>query len=616
MTRAAVVLFALLAACGGGGPPKASNEARETRSFVQQLAAQGPTKRIASVAPGIDADALLDWAQWKYPTLFPKGASTVDIEYEGTAYAVRAYPGGNYLGVSRQGEVWGLGGFTNGALQSFGAVANYAAQVQADRCQTYAERCVAPSALDTRLRALIASQGLSGDPTVGRTLPHIADALPQLGKLLFFSKSLSAPRDTACASCHHPTLGGGDSLGVPIGAGAQQPDLVGPLRMRADRQLFVARNSNTFFNTTLYDRVLFADGRVESLLAPGAAVPHGGQGATLRTPDGAPDGRAGPNLLAAQARFPITGAAEMRGDALPGMSDHDVRQHIAARLATEAAAQPDGTGWLPHFRRAFGKPQGSAAELITFDNIMLAISEYERSAVFVKSPWQRYVLGENLAIDGEAKSGALFFFRDVSAGGQACSQCHKGDFFTDEKFHAIGFPQVGPGFAGDGVDLGRQRVSGAAADKQSFRTPSLLNVEMTAPYGHSGSYDGLFFVNRHYVFEGDEVGDLVQTRSWCRFSPFREQLDCAAQQSRVSRESFAAISAMLDQRVSDPANALPIINRNNASAGINAQIETFLAALTDPCVKDRQCLARWIPRPDEAPDAHQLNAVDWTGRPL
>ncbi|MDJ0919320.1 MAG: cytochrome c peroxidase, partial [Woeseiaceae bacterium] len=63
---------------------------------------------------------------------------------------------------------------------------------------------------------MIAAQGLTGDPTTGRDLPSINDPLAQLGKLLFFSKSLSGDFDTACASCHHPALGGGDGLALPV----------------------------------------------------------------------------------------------------------------------------------------------------------------------------------------------------------------------------------------------------------------------------------------------------------------------------------------------------------------------------------------------------------------
>jgi cytochrome c peroxidase len=42
----------------------------------------------------------------------------------------------------------------------------------------------------------------------------------------------------------------------------------------------------------------------------------------------------------------------------------------------------------------------------------------------------------------------------------------------------------------------------------------------------------------------------------------------------------------------------------------------FLTSLTDPCLKDRACFGRWIPAPSEAPDGHQLDAVDASGAPL
>lgn len=615
LRRGAAMLLLLTTLTGCGS----RDGATEMQAFVERVAtASGPTKRIASVAPGVDAESLLDWAQWKYPALFPIGAATQDIEHQGVAYAVRAYPGGNYLGVSRQGEVWGLGPFTGGALQSFGAVAVYAAQVQADRCQVHAEKCGTPTALDGSLRNLIASLGLTGDPTVGRTLPHIADALPQLGKLLFFSKSLSVQRDTACASCHHPALGGGDGMGLSVGAEAVQPEVLRFGRKRADGRLLVARNANTFFNSALYDRVLFADGRVESL-APAGAAAHGGQGAPIRTPDSvgaAADPKAGPNLLAAQARFPITGVAEMRGHGLPAMSDADARVHIASRLAGEAVAQPEGQGWLPHFRRAFGKPQGSAAELITFDNIMLAIAEYERSATFVKSPWYRYVLGENKALSDAAKRGAIAFLRTPDQGGVGCVQCHQGDFFTDEKFHAIGFPQTGPGFTGDGVDTGRHRVTGATSDQYMFRTPSLLNVEATAPYGHAGNYGSLFEAFRHYAIPDTAIRELLTGQIWCYLAGYADQTDCRGAADTAARETNIAMSVMLEKRTTDPTNSMPSLSSSVVSAEVNDRVGEFMRSLTDPCIFDRRCLARWIPRPDEAPDAHQLNAVDRNGMPL
>src|SRR5690606_40245218 len=71
-------------------------------------------------------------------------------------------------------------------------------------------------------------------PCPSTTLFRSDDPLPRLGKLLFFSKSLSGDFDTACASCHHPALGGGDDLALPVGTGAIDPDVVGPGRGRSE----------------------------------------------------------------------------------------------------------------------------------------------------------------------------------------------------------------------------------------------------------------------------------------------------------------------------------------------------------------------------------------------
>ena len=309
-----------------------------------------------------------------------------------------------------------------------------------------------PSAADLMLRPLLAGNGLTGNLRGGRTLPAIDDPLPQLGKLLFFSKALSAANDAACASCHHPALGGGDGLSVSIGAGAQSANVVGPGRRLASGRLLVGRNANTFFNVGLHDAAHFWDSRVESL---GKLANRNGAGSGIRTPDtplNVADPAAGPTLPAAQARFPVVGAAEMLGAGFPGITgDNAIRAHLAARLGDY------GTGrgqlapgqWLQKFRAAFASPAGAAEQLVTFDNIALAIAEYQRSATFVDSPFARYVRGDNAAIGEQAKRGALFFFRPLDSGGANCVQCHAGDFMSNEQHHAIGFPQVGPGM-GDG----------------------------------------------------------------------------------------------------------------------------------------------------------------------
>ena len=142
--------------------------------------------------------------------------------------------------------------------------------------------------LDTELRQMVSDLGLTGDAAAGRALPSVSDPLAQLGMQLFFSKGLSGDLDAACVSCHHPQLGGGDALTLPIGVAAEVHDLLGPGRRHLagsegfDGGPTVPRNSPTTFNLALWDKTLFWDGRIESLT--GTAGTNGSDG-PIRTPD-------------------------------------------------------------------------------------------------------------------------------------------------------------------------------------------------------------------------------------------------------------------------------------------------------------------------------------------
>lgn len=213
------------------------------------------------------------------------------------------------------------------------------------------------STLDSDLRFLIAAEGLTGDPTTGRVLPSINDPLAQLGKLLFFSKSLSGDLDTACASCHHPALGGGDGLALPVGTGAVDPDVVGPGRTRPDGLPNVGRHSPTVFNVGLYDRFMFFDGRVESI---GAEAGRNGTGSGIRTPESAFNEAdlnvpAGTTLVAAQARMPVTVKEEMLGDFMAGASGDAIRTRLAERIGDYGAGTGElaNNNWLAKFQTAF-----------------------------------------------------------------------------------------------------------------------------------------------------------------------------------------------------------------------------------------------------------------------
>ena len=248
-----------------------------------------------------------------------------------------------------------------------------------------------PTAQDEALRLIIVEQSID-DEIVTTHLPDISEDLAQLGMKLFFSKSLGGEFDAACVTCHHPTLGGGDQLSFPVGVGADDPALLGEGRIHSSGLPEVPRNSPTVFNVGLWDTGLFWDSRVES---EGKEEDANGSNSGIRTPDSnylANDLNAGQNLAAAQARFPVTSAAEMKTDQFEVGSDNEtVRNHLAARIGDYRVGEGElaDNDWLIEFQQAFGT-SADAEDVITFDNIAHAIGEYERSMVFINSPWQNY----------------------------------------------------------------------------------------------------------------------------------------------------------------------------------------------------------------------------------
>ena len=469
--------------------------------------------------------------------------------------------------------------------------------------------------LDQQLRAIVDELGLTGDPRTGVTIPAITDPLPALGKRLFFTKALSGEFDVACASCHHPMLGGADSLSLGVGVDAVDESLLGPGRVHAvgsvgyDGGPTVPRNAPTSFNTVFFDEVLFWDGRVESL----GKTPkvNGDDGNGIRTPDsafGVADPNSGPNLPTAQARFPVTSDFEMRGHVFEaGNSNDDVRNHLAARLGNYGVGAGEIVeDWLPHFRTGFENPTGLNTELITADNIALALGEYERSQQFVVNPWFLYVTGNNKAISTSAKRGALLFFRTKAQGGFDCASCHSGDLFTDEKFYCIALPQVGRGKGNGGTvsldtqDLGRFYETGNADDRFAFRTPSLLNVQVTGPYGHAGSYTTLRGIIEHHLSVANAISNYDTN-----------QLDPAIQTGDWVTNTNEALFLLFAHRT----NGMPTVEDFAYSDQDVTDLVNFLKTLTDPRVKNPLDMEPWIQR-DDGFDSHLLEAYDQGLNPL
>ena len=95
----------------------------------------------------------------------------------------------------------------------------------------------------------------------------------------------------------------------------------------------------------------------------------------------------------------------------------------------------------------------------------------------------------------EAKRGMKLFFSDKVG----CTACHVGANLTDEKYHNLGI-----GMDKETPDLGRHAVTQEEKDTGGFKTPTIRNVELTAPYMHDGSILTLESVIDHYAAGGRE----------------------------------------------------------------------------------------------------------------
>tara|TARA_R100000306_G_C4382659_1_gene147233 strand:+ start:27069 stop:28496 length:1428 start_codon:yes stop_codon:yes gene_type:complete len=456
--------------------------------------------------------------------------------------------------------------------------------------------------VEARLQTVIQKYDVRAvDPTT-LGAPSIDDPLSQLGKKLFFSKALSGDQDTACASCHHPSLGGGDDLSLPIGVDAVDPDLLGPGRRHQssaehwDGGPTVPRNSPTVFNFILYEKTVFHDGRIE-VVADGIRTPNSSFGTA--------DPHAGESLAAAQARFPVTSAEEMRGFHFAANEGDDARLLLGARLRGEDGEldQVAVDNWAAEFAAVYG---AETQPVVSYQRVAAAIAAYENSQLFIDNPWFRYLNGDRHELSLSAKRGAILFNTPAADGGAGCTSCHSGPAMTDESFHVLAMPQIGRG-KGDDENLrgdhGRYRESHLPEDKYAFRTPSLLNVSETGPYSHAGAYADLESVVRHHL---DPLNALENYDI--------RQLDGEGIQSESLMYTAEESILQLETLRAEDKSKLPQVQLDDGQV---ADLIAFLQALTDPCVQDRDCVSKWIPGPEDTdPDQLRLVAKDRDGELL
>jgi cytochrome c peroxidase len=276
--------------------------------------------------------------------------------------------------------------------------------------------------------------------------------LAALGEKLFNDKRLSVDDTVACATCHDAAKGftdHRDNKATSAGVKGQRGQ----------------RNAPTVLNA-MFQASQFWDGRART--------------------------------LEDQAKLPVLNPVEM------GQKSPD---DVVAKVAK-----------IPEYSDAFRSLLGRA---FTYDDIAAAIAAFERTQYSGNSPFDRFLAGDNQAIGESAKRGWALF-----QGKGRCSSCHAfnltSPLFSDQKFHNIGIAAHKQNFAelarkalailktGDVKqidelalqteysELGRFLVTKNPGDVGAFKSETLRNIGITAPYMHDGSMTTLWDVMDHY----------------------------------------------------------------------------------------------------------------------
>lgn len=289
-------------------------------------------------------------------------------------------------------------------------------------------------------------------------------AAAQLGQKFFFDFRFSKNSTIACSTCHSPFYAFADieATSVAIGRGT--------------------RNTPTVLNAA-YNEWQLWDGRSETMWA--------------------------------QALFALEGESEMAGTRL--QYTHVINEHYKTEY--EAVFDPlpeldDASRFPPE-----GKPGDAAFDGMSeadqiavntiFSNIGKSVEAYQRLLITPDAPFDRYVAGDTAGISLEAKRGLKIF---IGKGG--CVDCHNTPRFTDNGFHNIGVPSGleedkgrfqgipkllnnmfnSMGIYSDSRVASEQMLGSLEtklADQGAFRTPTLRNVAVTAPYFHTGEFPTL-----------------------------------------------------------------------------------------------------------------------------
>ncbi len=241
-------------------------------------------------------------------------------------------------------------------------------------------------------------------------------------------------------------------------------------------------------------------------------------------------------VLGTQAIFPMTAQFEMAGN--PKENEvagalHDRIDYVWPILAKRVRTIPEyGKMFVEVFDNI------DKAEDVTIAEIGEALAAYIALDFESRdSNFDKYLAGHTSALNAEQKRGMDLFY-----GKAACSSCHSGPLLTDQKFHALALPPFGPGrtrrFDPYVRDVGRMAETDRIEDSYRFRTPSLRNVALTAPYGHNGAFPDLDGIIRHHLNPSESLKEWK--REWAKLPliPWLAEIDFLVWDDRFEMERF------------------------------------------------------------------------------
>ncbi len=139
---------------------------------------------------------------------------------------------------------------------------------------------------------------------------------------------------------------------------------------------------------------------------------------------------------------------------------------------------------MPEYITLFKKAFPGEKDPVTFDNMAKAIEVFEATLVTPDSPFDRFLKGDATALNAKEQKGLSTFID------KGCSDCHGGINMGGDDYYNFGVVKV-PASRLLADDKGRFKVTQQPGDEFAFKSPSLRNIELTAPYFHSGKVWGL-----------------------------------------------------------------------------------------------------------------------------